>query len=97
MEQTVDILVPQHVEEPAEFFKVSSQDRVQESSAEQTIEPPAIFLVGKIFKVPFMQTQGKTQQGVNTHVQHVVDTAEVEKYTTQELKRSSTSLSRRRP
>ena len=77
MEQTVDILVPRDVEEPAKFFKASSLDRVQQSSAEQTIETLAFF-VGKIFEVPVIQTQRKTQQGVNAHVQHAVVTVEVE-------------------
>ena len=80
MEQTVDILVPRYVEEPTEFFKASSLDRVQQSSAEQTIETLAIFFVGKIFEVPVIQTQRKTQQGVNAHVQHAVVTVEVEKH-----------------
>ena len=66
--------------EPAEFFKAPSQDRTQQSSAEQTIEPPTVFLVGTIFEVPVIQTQRRTHQGENTHVQHVVDTVEVEKH-----------------
>ena len=53
-------------------------------SDEQTIETLAVPLAAKIFEVPVIQTQGKTQQGVNTHVQHVVDTVEVEKHITQE-------------
>ena len=80
VEQTVDILVPQDVEEPAEFFKASSQDRVQQRFGGQIIEPPAISLAEKIVEVPVIQTQEKTQQGVNTYIQHVVDTVEVEKH-----------------
>ena len=79
VEQTVDILVPQDVEEPAEFFKASSQDRVQQRFGGQIIQTPAISLAEKIVEVPVIQTQQKTQQGVNTYVQHVVDTVEVEK------------------
>ena len=78
-EQTVDILVPQDVEEPAEFFKASALDRVQQSSAEQTIEIPDIALAEKIVEGPVTQTQ----QVVNTSVQHVVDTVEVEKHINQ--------------
>ena len=70
------ILVLQDVEEPAEFFKASSLERVQQSSVEQTIEPPAMFLVEKISEVPVIQTQEKTQQVVNTRVHDVVDTVE---------------------
>ena len=84
VEQTVDILVPQDVEGPAEFFKASSQDRVQQRFGGQIIETPAISLAEKIVEVPVIQTQEKTQQGVNTHVQHVVDTVEVEKHNIQE-------------
>ena len=80
VEQTVDILVPQDVEETAEFFKAPSQDRAQQSSAEQTIEPPTVFLFVKIVEVPVIQTQRRTHQGENTHVQHVVDTVEVKKH-----------------
>ena len=84
MEQTVDILVPKDVEGPAEFFKASSQDWVQQRFGGQIIETPAISLAEKIVEVPVIQTQEKTQQGVNTHVQHVVDTVEVEKHNIQE-------------
>ena len=72
------------MEGTAEFFKAPSQDRAQQSSAEQTIEPPTVFLVGTIFEVPVIQTQRRTHQGENTHVQHVVDTVEVEKHIIQE-------------
>ena len=39
----------------------------------------AISLAAEIIEVPVIQTQEKTQQVVNTHVQYVVDTVEVEK------------------
>ena len=51
-------------------------DRVQQSSAEQTVETPDITLGEKIVAGPVTQTQ----QVVNTSVQQVVDTAEVEKH-----------------
>ena len=44
---------------------------------EQTI--PATSLAEMIVEVPVVQTQGRTQQGVNTHAQHVVNTVEVER------------------
>ena len=64
------------MEEPAEFFKASSLDRVQQSSAEQTVETPDITLSEKI--VEGLVTQA--QQVVNASVQHVVDAVEVEKH-----------------
>ena len=75
-EQAVDILVPQDVEEPAEFFKASFLDGVQQSSVGQTVETPDITLAEKIVEGPVTQTE----QVVNTSVQHVVDTVEVEKH-----------------
>ena len=39
-----------------------------------------MFLAEKIVEGPVTQTQGKTPQVVNTSVQHVVDTLEVEKH-----------------
>ena len=66
------------VEEPAEFFKASSQDRVQQRSRGQIIETPAVSLAEKIVEVPVIQAQGKTQQAMNTHVQHVVNAVEAE-------------------
>ena len=45
----------------------------------QTIENFAISSAVKIIEVPVIRTQEKTQQLVNTHVQHVVNTVEVEK------------------
>ena len=46
---------------------------------EQTTETLAVSLAAEIIEVPVIQTQEKTQQVVNTHVQYVVDTVEVEK------------------
>ena len=75
VEQIVDAPVPQAVEEPAEVSRVFSQDGIQQRVMEQTT--PAISLVDKIVEMPDTR---KTHQGVNTHVQHVVDTVEVEKH-----------------
>ena len=47
-----DTSVPQDVEEPAEFFKAFSQDRVQLRFGGQIIENPAIPLAEKIVEVP---------------------------------------------
>ena len=62
-----------------EVSKDSAQDRVQPRFAEQTIENLAISSAVKISEVPVIRTQEKTQQLVNTHVQHVVNTVEVKK------------------
>ena len=62
-----------------EVSKDFTLDRVQRRFAEQTIENPAISSAVKIIEVPVIRTQEKTQQLVNTHVQHVVNTVEVEK------------------
>ena len=67
------------MEELAEVSKVFSQDRVQQRFGKQTIEPPAISLAVEIIEVPDTRTQDKTQHVVNTHVQHVVNTVEVER------------------
>ena len=46
---------------------------------DQTIEtPPAFSLAEKIVEMPVTQTQEKTRQVANTHVQHVVGTVEVD-------------------
>ena len=74
-----DTSVPQDVEEPAEFSKAFSQDRVQPRFGGQIIENPAIPLAEKIVEVPVIQTEEKTRQGVNMCVQHVVNAVEVEK------------------
>ena len=79
VEQIVDAPVPQVVEELAESFKVFSQDRIQQRAVEQTIEIPAVSLDEKIIQVPVIQTPERTQQVVNTSVQHIVNTVEVEK------------------
>ena len=76
VEQIVDAPVPQAVEEPAEVSRVFSQDEIQQRVMEQDIETPAVSLVEKIVEMP---VTWKTQQGVNTHVQHVVNPVEVEK------------------
>ena len=46
---------------------------------EQIIENPANSVAEMIVEVPVIQTPERTQQLVNTHVQHVVNTVEVEK------------------
>ena len=81
VEQIIDASVLQAVEELAEVSKVFSQDRIQQRSVEQDIGTPAILLVEKIVEMPVTR---KTQQGVNTHVQHVVNAVEVEKHVVQE-------------
>ena len=48
MEQTFDILVPQDGEELAEFFKTSSQDRVQLRFGGKIIENPVTSLAENI-------------------------------------------------
>ena len=79
VEQIVDAPVPQVVEELAESFKVFSQDRIQQRAVEQIIENPADSVAEMTVEVPVIQTPERTQQLVNTHVQHVVNTVEVEK------------------
>ena len=77
VEQIVDAPVPQAVEELSEVSKVFSQGRIQQRIVEQII--PAIPLAEKIVELPVIQTEERTQQGLNTHAQHVVNTVEVEK------------------
>ena len=84
VERIVDVPVPEVEEELVEAVKVFSQDKDQQLSAEETIEIPVIFLAEEVVEVPVIQTRGKTQQGVNIHIQHVVDTVEVEKFIIQE-------------
>ena len=72
-----DTPVPRDVEEPAEFFNSFSQDRVQLRFGGQIIENPAIPLAEKIIELPVIQTEEKTQQGVNMCVQHVVNAIDV--------------------
>ena len=65
-----------------EVSKDFAQDSVQWCFAEQTIENPAIVLAVKIIEAlvnrTHEETHEETQQLVNTHVQHVVNTVEVE-------------------
>ena len=77
VEQIVDARVPQAVEELADVFRTFSQDRIQQRIVEQTIL--ATSLAEMIIEAPITQTPERTQQVVNTSVQHVVNTVEVEK------------------
>ena len=77
VEQIVDASIPQAVEELAEVSKVLSRDGIQQRIVEQTI--PATSLAEMIVVVPVIHMQETTQQGVNTHAQHVVNAFEVEK------------------
>ena len=79
VEQIVDAPVPQTVEEQAEVFRGFSQDRIQQRAVEQIIENPANSVAEMIVEVPVIQTPERTQQVVNTHVQHVVNAVEAEK------------------
>ena len=79
-----DFPVPQVAEELVEISKVFLKDRIQQRFAEQTIYTPGISLAEKIVEGPVTQTQGKTQQVLNTSVQHDVNTLEVEKHIIQE-------------
>ena len=77
VEQIPDAPVPQAVEELADISMVSFQDGIQQRIVEQTI--PAFPLAEKIVELLVIQTEGTTQRGVNTHVQHVVNAVDVEK------------------
>ena len=77
MEQIVNAPVPQAVEELTEASKVFSQDKVQQHFG--AIETPATSLAEMIIEAPVIQTPEKTQQSVNTYVQHVINTVEAEK------------------
>ena len=79
VEHISEIPVPQVVEELVEVFKVFPQDRIRQRLVVQTIDTPGISLAEKIVEGPVTQIQGKTQQGMKTHAQHVVNTVEVEK------------------
>ena len=81
VEQIIDASVPQTVEELAEVSKVFSLDGFQQRFGEQIIETLTISLAEKIVEMPITR---KTQQGVNTHVRHVVNAVEVEKHVVQE-------------
>ena len=52
--------------------------KIQQCNVQQTINSLATSLAEMIGEVLVIQTQGKTQQGVNTQVQHVVNIVEVE-------------------
>ena len=69
LEQIVDTSIPQVVAEAPNDF---SQNRVQQSSMEQTIANPAISLAEETVEMPVIRTKEKTQHVVNTHVQQVV-------------------------
>ena len=83
-ESAADFPVPQVAEALVEVSKVFPKDRIQQRFAEQTIDTPGISLAEKIVEGPVIQTQGKTQRVVNTSVQYVIDTLEVEKHIFQE-------------
>ena len=89
VEHISEIPVPQVVEELADISKVFSLDGVQQRFGGQIIEPPALSLAEKIVEMPVIQ---KTQQVVNAHVQHVVNTVEAEM-----LKISTETVQRKRP
>ena len=84
VEQIVDVPVPQVLKELAEVSKSFRRDRIQQRSVEQSSETPATSLAEMIVEVPVIQTPERTQQVVNTSVQHIVDTVEVQKPTIQE-------------
>ena len=71
------IPVPQDVKELVVVFRGFSQDRIQQRTVEQTI--PVTSLAEKIVESPVIQTEERTQQGVNTRAQHVANTVEVER------------------
>ena len=78
VEWIVDVPVPEVEEELMEASKVFSHDRDQQRSAEETIETLVTSLAEKVVEALVIQTRGKTQQGVNIHIQHVIDTVEAE-------------------
>ena len=84
VEQTVDVPVPEVEEELVEASKDFSLDRDQQRSAEDTVEIPTISHAEKVVEIPRVQTRGKTYQGVNTHIQHIVDIVDVENHIIQE-------------
>ena len=75
VEQIVDTSDPQVVEKLVVISRVFSAGQ---RFAEQTGEIPDKSLAEKIVEGPVTQTQGKTQQVVNTHVQHIVNTVDAE-------------------
>ena len=76
MEHILDVLVPDMVEQLVKLPNTEPQDRVRQRFVEQTDETPDFSLAENIVEGPVTQTQGETQQAVNTRVQHVVDTVE---------------------
>ena len=76
-EEVIDAPVLQVVEELVEVSQVFSQNTVYQRFGEQTTETPDISFVDKIVEMLVTQTQEKTQQVANTHVQHVVNTVKV--------------------
>ena len=79
VEQIVDVPVTQVLKELAEVSKSSRRDGIQQRSMEQSRETPTTSLAEMIVEVPVIQTPERTQQVMNTSVQHIVDTVEVEK------------------
>ena len=79
----LDDSVPEVEEELAETSKDLSQDRDQQRALEDVIEIPTISFAEKIVEVPDTQTRGKIQQGVNSHIQHVVDSVDAEDHAIQ--------------
>ena len=71
----VDIPVLQVAEELVKVSKVFPLDRIQQRLVEQTNETPDVTLAEKVFERPVT----RTQQVVNSSVQHIVNTVEVEK------------------
>ena len=60
------------------YGSIGSQ-KITYPDEEHATETLAVSLASEIIEVPVIQTQEKTQQVMNTHVQYVVDTVEVEK------------------
>ena len=83
-ERIVDDSVQEVEEELVEASKDLSQDRDQQRSAEDAIQIPTISFAEKVVEVPDTQTRGKMQQGVNIHIQHVVDSVDAEDHIIQE-------------
>ena len=83
VEQIPDVPVPEMVEQLVKLPETVSDDRIQQRTAEhiavipveQINETPDVSLAEKVFERPVTQTQ----QGVNTHAQHIVNTVEVER------------------
>ena len=79
VEKTVEIPQLDVIEKIIETSKTFSQNRVQQRFGKQTIEPSAISLAERVVEAPDTRTQDETQHVVNTHVQHVINTVEVER------------------